>query len=87
MNIVKNADRYRSRVDRARRLGVNPAVVPQGESYTTFVNRQIKYLGSAKTGFNEPEEKGFFNARQANLRAGLKKFQSLRKQILFGDAG
>ncbi len=54
---------------------------------TTFVNRQIKYLGSAKTGFNEPEEKDFFSARQASLRAGLKKFQSLQKQILFGDAG
>ena len=83
--LVGDIDGYRKRAERARKLGVSPSAVLQGESYATFINRQLKYLSSAKTGLNEPEEKAFFNARQINLRAGLKNFQELQRRALLDE--
>ena len=73
---------YQAHFERLKVLGVNPDNLPKGEPFETNCNRQIKYLGSAKNGFSEPEEKDFFAARQENLRAVILICDRDRKSVV-----
>ena len=81
---LQDAPRYRERFDELKRRGFSGSV-PYNEPYETFVHRQCRYLGAAKTGFADPIEKDFFAARQANLQAGLKHYKELQRAALFPD--
>ena len=77
---------YQAHFERLKVLGVNPDNLPKGESFETNCNRQIKYLGSAKNGFSEPEEKDFFAARQENLRAVILICRERQREALMPEA-
>ena len=65
---------------------MNPDNLPKGEPFETNCNRQIKYLGGAKNGFSEPEEKDFFAARQENLRAVILICRERQREALMPEA-
>ena len=77
---------YQAHFERLKVLGVNPDNLPKGEPFETNCNRQIKYLGSAKNGFSEPEEKDFFAARQENLRAVILICRERQREALMPEA-
>lgn len=77
---------YQAHFERLKVLGVNPDKLPKGEPFETNCNRQIKYLGSAKNGFSEPEEKDFFAARQENLRAVILICRERQREALMPEA-
>ena len=77
---------YQAHFERLKVLGVNPNNLPKGEPFDTNCNRQIKYLGSAKNGFSEPEEKDFFAARQENLRAVIFICRERQREALMPEA-
>lgn len=77
---------YQAHFERLKVLGVNPNNLPKGEPFDTNCNRQIKYLGSAKNGFSEPEEKDFFAARQENLRAVILICRERQREALMPEA-
>lgn len=77
---------YQAHFERLKVLGVNPNNLPKGEPFETNCNRQIKYLGSAKNGFSEPEEKDFFAARQENLRAVIFICRERQREALMPEA-
>ena len=77
---------YQAHFERLKVLGVNPNNLPKGEPFETNCNRQIKYLGSAKNGFSEPEEKDFFAARQENLRAVILICRERQREALMPEA-
>ena len=77
---------YQAHFERLKVLGVNPDNLPKGESFETNCNRQIKYLGGAKNGFSEPEEKDFFAARQENLRAVILICRERQREALMPEA-
>ena len=77
---------YQAHFERLKVLGVNPNNLPKGEPFDTNCNRQIKYLGSAKNGFSEAEEKDFFAARQENLRAVILICRERQREALMPEA-
>ena len=77
---------YQAHFERLKVLGINPDKLPKGEPFETNCNRQIKYLGSAKNGFSEPEEKDFFAARQENLRAVILICRERQREALMPEA-
>ena len=77
---------YQAHFERLKVLGVNPNNLPKGEPFETNCNRQIKYLGGAKNGFSEPEEKDFFAARQENLRAVILICRERQREALMPEA-
>ena len=77
---------YQAHFERLKVLGVNPNNLPKGEPFETNCNRQIKYLGSAKNGFSEAEEKDFFAARQENLRAVILICRERQREALMPEA-
>ena len=77
---------YQAHFERLKVLGVNPNNLPKGEPFETNCNRQIKYLGGAKSGFSEPEEKDFFAARQENLRAVILICRARQREALMPEA-
>ena len=77
---------YQAHFERLKVLGVNPDNLPKGEPFETNCNRQIKYLGSAKNGFSEAEEKDFFAARQENLRAVILICRERQREALMPEA-
>lgn len=77
---------YQAHFERLKVLGVNPNNLPKGEPFETNCNRQIKYLGGAKSGFSEPEEKDFFAARQENLRAVILICRERQREALMPEA-
>ena len=77
---------YQAHFERLKVLGVNPNNLPKGEPFETNCNRQIKYLGGAKNGFSEAEEKDFFAARQENLRAVILICRERQREALMPEA-
>ena len=77
---------YQAHFERLKVLGVNPNNLPKGEPFETNCNRQIKYLGGAKNGFSEAEEKDFFAARQENLRAVIFICRERQREALMPEA-
>ena len=77
---------YQAHFERLKVLGVNPDNLPKGEPFETNCNRQIKYLGGAKNGFSEAEEKDFFAARQENLRAVILICRERQREALMPEA-
>ena len=86
LNDVSDVKGYQAHFERLKVLGVNPDNLPKGEPFETNCNRQIKYLGSAKNGFSEPEEKDFFAARQENLRAVILICRERQREALMPEA-
>ena len=77
---------YQAHFERLKVLGVNPDNLPKGEPFETNCNRQSKYLGGAKNGFSEAEEKDFFAARQENLRAVILICRERQREALMPEA-
>lgn len=57
--------------------------LPEGDAYITHAKSQIKNLGQAKSWMSTPVETAYLEARQDNLKTGIKAYQELQGNALF----